>query len=140
MCILGRPAARFMPYLAPNHRHFCRLAHGIVQFVAIPWSGLGGFNKVRTSTNATPNANHQPNPKENTMNTNTINKDNAGSTVLLAAMILTIASALFISVTAEAKANNVLAAAVTSKTVAAAPATSNKTTTDTLVITATRLK
>ncbi len=74
------------------------------------------------------------------MNTNTINKDNAGSTVLLAAMILTIASALFISVTAEAKANNVLAAAVTSKTVAAAPATSNKTTTDTLVITATRLK
>jgi hypothetical protein len=71
------------------------------------------------------------------MNTNTINKDNVGSSTLLAAMFLTITVALF-SGTASAKspqsATNIAA------TKAQAQATVAKTTTDTIVITATRLK
>ena len=61
------------------------------------------------------------------MNTNTFNKDNAGSTVLLAAMLLTIAAATFGSFNVEAKAANV-------------QATANQVQIETLVVTATRLK
>jgi hypothetical protein len=70
------------------------------------------------------------------MNTTTMNKDNAGSTVLLAAMILTIAAALFGSVNANAKP----VTAIAPKASTTGQATSTKTTTDAFVITATRLK
>jgi len=61
------------------------------------------------------------------MNTNTFNKDNAGSTVLLAAMLLAIAAATFGSFNVEAKT-------------AATQATANQAQIETLVVTATRLK
>jgi hypothetical protein len=82
------------------------------------------------------NTKHQPNPKETIMNTTTMNKDNAGSTLLLAAMMLTIAAALFGSM-------NVRAAAVElqSPTADAAIQTNvNNVADDVLVVTATRLK
>ena len=61
------------------------------------------------------------------MNTTTFNKDNAGSTVLLAAMLLTIAAATFGSFNVEAKS-------ATSQATAAQPSI------DAFVVTATRLK
>lgn len=60
------------------------------------------------------------------MNTNTFNKDNIGSTILLAALFLTIVAALFSANTA--KAANVVDVAK--------PATQ----VETIVVTATRLK
>ncbi len=65
------------------------------------------------------------------MNTNTISKDNVGSSTLLAAMFITITVALF-SVSADAKP--------VSASAPKAQATAAKTTTDSIIITATRLK
>jgi hypothetical protein len=59
---------------------------------------------------------------------NTINKDNAGSTILLAGMFLAIAAALFSSVDVNAK-----------QTEAVAPHNTNASV-ETIVVTATRLK
>ena len=61
------------------------------------------------------------------MNTTTFNKDNAGSTVLLAAMLLTIAAATFGSFNVEAKS-------------ATSQATATQAPVDAFVVTATRLK
>jgi hypothetical protein len=74
------------------------------------------------------------------MNTNTINKDNVGSTILLAAMILTIAAAIFGSVNAHAKSSGSAAAVAEATAVTMPKARSTKITTDAFVITATRLK
>ena len=81
------------------------------------------IGKLRTSTAQ----HHQPNPRENIMNTTTFNKDNAGSTVLLAAMLLTIAAATFGSFNVEAKSATPQAAAAQASI-------------DAFVVTATRLK
>ena len=70
------------------------------------------------------------------MNTKAINKDNVGSTTLLAGMFLTIAVAMF-SGSADAKAT--AATNAFTKAQASTP-TATKITTDSLVITATRLK
>jgi len=61
------------------------------------------------------------------MNTNTFNKDNAGSTVLLAAMLLTIAAVTFGSFNVQAKPANV-------------QATASQAPIEAFVVTATRLK
>jgi len=61
------------------------------------------------------------------MNTNTFNKDNAGSAVLLAAMLLTIAAVTFGSFNVQAKPANV-------------QATASQAPIEAFVVTATRLK
>ncbi|MFN5993290.1 MAG: hypothetical protein ACK45Y_04245 [Betaproteobacteria bacterium] len=69
------------------------------------------------------------------MNTKTMNKDNAGSTILLAAMILAIATVLFVGLNAHAEPVTVIAPKAT-----AIQMNATNTSIETLVITATRLK
>ncbi|AMS31265.1 MAG: hypothetical protein ACK499_04915 [Betaproteobacteria bacterium] len=69
------------------------------------------------------------------MNTKTMNKDNAGSTILLAAMILAIATVLFVGLNAHAEPVAVIAPKAT-----AIQMNATNTSIETLVITATRLK
>jgi hypothetical protein len=69
------------------------------------------------------------------MNTKTMNKDNAGSTILLAAMILAIATVLFVGLNAHAEP-----VAVIAPTATAIQMNATNTSIETLVITATRLK
>ena len=116
-------AACFVALQIRNDRRNRRFAPSFHQFIGIRWRELLGIRKLRTSTTQ----HHHPNPEENIMNTNTFNKDNAGSTVLLAAMLLTIAAATFGSFNVEAKAANV-------------QATANQVQIETLVVTDTRLK
>jgi hypothetical protein len=68
------------------------------------------------------------------MNTESINKDNTGSTVLLAAMLITIAAAIFGSVSADAKEDNIALSANAAATLMTAPVV------ETFVVTAPRLK
>jgi hypothetical protein len=70
------------------------------------------------------------------MNTTTMNKDNAGSTLLLAAMMLTIAAALFGSMNVRAEAVDLQSP----KADAAIQTNGNSVADDVLVVTATRLK
>lgn len=70
------------------------------------------------------------------MNTTTMNKDNTGSTILLAAMILSIGAALFSGMNVQAQAVNVIAPTATT----AAQTNSTPTVSDSLIVTATRLK
>jgi hypothetical protein len=70
------------------------------------------------------------------MKTTTMNKDNTGSTILLAAMILSIGAALFSGMNAQAQAVDVVATKATN----AAQTNSSRTVNDSLIITATRLK
>lgn len=69
------------------------------------------------------------------MNTKTMNKDNAGSTILLAAMILAIATVLFVGLNAHAEPVAVIAPKAT-----AIQMNATNTSIETLVITATRLR
>ena len=69
------------------------------------------------------------------MNTKTMNKDNAGSTILLAAMILAIVTVLFVGLNAHAEPVAVIAPKAT-----AIQMNATNTSIETLVITATRLK
>jgi hypothetical protein len=69
------------------------------------------------------------------MNTKTMNKDNAGSTILLAAMILAIVTVLFVGLNAHDEPVAVIAPKAT-----AIQMNATNTSIETLVITATRLK
>lgn len=70
------------------------------------------------------------------MNTTTMNKDSTGGTILLGAMILGIGTALFSGMNVQAQAVNTL----TTKATGVLQTNSNKILSDSLIITATRLK
>ncbi|MCA3003239.1 MAG: hypothetical protein ING66_04475 [Rhodocyclaceae bacterium] len=70
------------------------------------------------------------------MKTTTMNKDNTGSTILLAALILSISAAVFSGMNVQAQAVDASATLTTAVT----QTNTNQTLSDSLIITATRLK
>jgi hypothetical protein len=123
-------SAAFHPVLFPFVADFCdsrgRFANSSFPCSGCEWRFIKFTHQQR---NTKPHTNR----KKETIMKNAINKDNVGSTVLLASMFVTIAVA-FGSGVAEAKAP------VITKPAATSASTANAAKVETIVVTATRLK